>query len=85
MKIAKATSKALRKGLAVTVEVPAKGRVKVTATAGGRKVASGSANAKQAGKVTVKLTKVKKSLKGKTLTLKLTFNGDVTTKKLKVR
>jgi len=83
--IAKATAKALRKGLAVTVEVPAKGRVTVTATVGGRKVASGSANAKKAGKVTVKLTKVKKSLKGKTLTLKLSFSGSVVTKTLKVR
>jgi hypothetical protein len=83
--IAKATAKALRKGLAVKVEVPGKGRVKITATVGGRKVAGGSAVAKKAGAVTVKLSKVKKSLKGKTLTLKLTFNDVVTTKALKVR
>jgi hypothetical protein len=83
--IAKATAKALRKGLAVAVTVPAKGRVTITATVGGRKVASGSANAKKAGKVTVKLSKVKKSLKGKTLTLKSTFSGVVMSKTLKVR
>ena len=83
--IAKATAKALRKGLAVKVEVPGKGRVTVTATVGGRKVASGRATAKKAGTVTVKLSKVKKSLKGKTLTLKLTFSGTVVTKTLKVR
>ena len=41
--------------------------------------------AKKAGTVTVKLSKVKKSLKGKTLTLKLTFSGAVVTKTLKVR
>ena len=83
--IAKATAKALRKGLAVPVTVPAKGRVTITATVGGRKVASGSATAKKAGAVTVKLSKVKKSLKGKTLTLKSTFSGVVTSKNLKVR
>lgn len=83
--LSKATAKALRKGLAVSVEVPAKGRVTVTATVAGRKVASGSATAKKAGPVTVKLSKVKKSLKGKTLILKLSFSGTTVTKSLKVR
>ncbi len=83
--IAKVTAKSLRKGLPVTVSVPSPGKVSVTALVSGRKVASGRATAKKAGKVTVKLTKVKKSLKGKTLTLKLSFKGGTVTKTLKVR
>ena len=81
----KATAKALRKGLAVKVTVPAAGKVTLVATVKGRKVASGKATAKKAGTVTVKLSKVRKSLRGKTLTLKLTFNKQTTTKSLKVR
>ena len=81
----KATAKALRKGLAVKVTVPAAGKVTLVATVKGRKVASGKATAKKAGTVTVKLSKVRKSLRGKTLTLKLTFNKQTVTKSLKVR
>jgi hypothetical protein len=65
--------------------VPAAGKVKVVAAVRGRKVASGSSTAKAAGTVTVKLSKVRTSLRGKTLTLKLTFNKATTTKSLKVR
>jgi hypothetical protein len=85
LRISKATAKALRKGLAVSVEVPGAGRVSVVATVGGRKVASGSAAAKRAGTVTVKLSKVRKSLRGKKLTLKLSFSGVTVSKVLKVR
>jgi WD40 repeat protein len=82
--LGKVTAQKLRKGLAVRVSVPAAGRVSVKATAGGRKVASGSANAKRAGTVTVRLSKARVR-KGKTLTLKLTFNGQTVTKTAKVR
>ena len=81
----KVTAKALRKGLAVKVTVPAAGKVKLVASVKGRKVASGKATAKKAGTVTVKLSKVRKSLRDKILTLKLTFNQQTTTKSLKVR
>ena len=83
--LTKTTAKALRKGLAVKVTVPAAGKVTLVATVAGRKVASGKATAKKAGTVTVKLSKVRKSLRGKTLTLKLTFNKQTVTKSLKVR
>ncbi len=73
--LSKATATALRKGLAVTVTVPAAGRATLIATVAGRKVASGSATAKRTGTLTVRLSKVRKSLKGKILTLKLTFKG----------
>ena len=65
--------------------MPAAGKVTLVATVKGRKVASGKATAKKAGTVTVKLSKVRKSLRGKTLTLKLIFNNQTTTKSLKVR
>ncbi len=83
--LTKPTAKALRKGLAVKVTVPAAGKVSLVATVKGHKVASGKATAKQAGPLTVKLSKVRKSLRGKTLTLKLTFNNQTVTKALKVR
>jgi hypothetical protein len=83
--LSKATAKALRKGLAVRVTVPAAGKATLVATVRGRKVASGKATAKKAGTLTVKLSKVRKSLRGKTLTLKLTFNQETATKSLKVR
>ena len=47
--LTKTTKKALRKGLAVKVTVPGAGKVKLVATAKGKKVASGTATAKQAG------------------------------------
>ena len=81
--LTKTTKQALRKGLAVKVTVPGAGKVKVVATAKGKKVASGTATAKQAGIVTVKLGKVRKHVK--TLTLKLTFNNVTTTSSVKVR
>ena len=80
----KATAKALRKGLRVNVTVPAAGRATITATLKGRKVAAGSATAKKAGALTIKLTKVRQNLHGKTLTLKLDFGGSTATKTLKV-
>jgi hypothetical protein len=80
----KVTGKALRKGLAVKVTVPAAGKVSIAATVAGKKVAGGSTTAKQAGTVTVKLSKVKKSLKGKKLTLKLSFKDGIATKTVKI-
>ena len=68
----------------VTVPVAGQGD-SVTRSVNGRKVASGRATAKKAGTVTVKLSKVRKSLKGKTLTLKLRSTATATTKTLKVR
>lgn len=80
----KVTAKALKKGLAVRITVPAAGKVTVIATVSGRKVAKGTATAKQAGPVTVKLSKVKTSLKGKKLTLKLNFKDGRVTRTLKI-
>ena len=80
----KATTKALKRGLAVKVAVPGAGQVTIVATVAGKKVASGRATAKTAGTVTVKLSKVKKSLKGKRLTLKLSFKDTVTMRTVKV-
>ena len=85
LSLTKVTAKALRKGLVVKVAVPAAGKVTLVATVKGRKVASGTKTAKAAGTVTVKLSKVRKSLRGKTLTLKLIFNNQTATKSLKVR
>ncbi len=81
--LTKTTKQALRKGLAVKVTVPGAGKVKLVATAKGKKVASGTATAKQPGTVTVKLGKVRKKVT--TLTLKLTFNNVTTTSSVKVR
>ena len=81
--LTKTTAKALRKGLAVKVTVPGAGKVKLTAVAKGRTVATGTATARQAGAVTVKLGKVRNP--GKTLTLKLTFNKVTTSYAVKVR
>jgi hypothetical protein len=81
--LTRTTKKALRKGLAVKVTVPGAGTVKLVATAKGKRLASGTATAKQAGTVTVKLGKVRKNVK--TLTLKLTFNNVTTTSSVKVR
>jgi hypothetical protein len=77
IKLGKVT--ATRRGLAVRVTVPAAGRLTVKA-AGSR----GSATAKRAGTITVRLSKARVR-KGKTLTLKLTFNGEKVTKTAKVR
>ena len=81
--LTKTTRQALRKGLAVKVTVPGAGKLKLVARAKGKKVASGTATAKQAGTVTVKLGKVRKKVT--TLTLKLTFNNVTTTSSMKVR
>ena len=81
--LTKTTRKALRKGLAVKVTVPGAGKVKLVATAKGKPLASGTATAKQAGSVTVKLGKVRKNVR--TLTLKLTFNKVTTTSSVTVR
>jgi hypothetical protein len=68
----------------VKVTVPAAGKVSVTATVGRKVVATGRATAKHPGSVTVKLSKVKKSLKGKKLTLNLSFRGATLSKTLTV-
>src|SRR5262249_10973303 len=65
-------------GRNVTVTVPAAGRATLNATLKHRKVASGSATAKRAGTLTIKLSKTLP--KHKKLTLKLTFNHASVTK-----
>jgi hypothetical protein len=67
------------KGKVVTVTVPAAGKAKAVVTRKGKKVATGSATAKQAGTLTIKLNK---AIKGKGLTLKLSFSGKTIAKKL---
>ena len=67
------------KGKTVTVTVPAAGKAKAVITRKGKKLATGSATAKQAG--TLKIT-LNKAIKGKGLTLKLTFSKQTITKKL---
>jgi hypothetical protein len=79
-----ASAKALKKGMAVKVTVPAAGKVSVTATLGSKVLATGHATAKRSGSVTVRLSKVKKSLKGKRLTLKLSFRDATMSKTLTV-
>ncbi len=79
--LGKVTAAALRKGLAVKVTLPAPGKASLVASVKGKPVAS--ATVKASG--TVRLSKVRKSLKGKTLTLKLTFSGSSATKSVKVR
>jgi hypothetical protein len=97
---AKVTTKALGSGLALKVKLPEAGKVTVTATvpakAMGRKgkpvkIGTGSATAKRAGTVTVKLKltsaarKRLKKLKGAKLTLRFVQNGRVTTKTVALR
>jgi len=60
------------KGKTVTVTVPGAGKAKAVVTRKGKKVATGSATAKAAGTLSIKLNK---AIKGKGLTLKLTFSG----------
>ena len=83
---AKVTAKSLTSGLKITVG--AAGKVTVTATVGGKKVGSGSATAKAAGQVTVKLklTKAGRKLarKGKKVKLKVTQAGRTTTRTVKL-
>jgi hypothetical protein len=80
---AKASVKALKKGLKVKVAVPAAG--KVTVKLG--KVAKGTVTAKGAGTVTIKLSKVKSASKLKGSKLKLTVKQGATTlsRTIKVR
>ena len=83
---AKVTAKALTKGLTITVG--AAGKVTVTVTVGGKKIGTGSATAKGAGKVTIKLklTKAGRKLarKGKKVKLKVTQGGRSVTKTVKL-
>jgi len=83
---AKVTAKALTKGLAITVTAP--GKVTVIASVRGKKIGTGSATAKAAGKVTIKLklSKAGRKLarKGKKVTLKVTQGGRTTTKTVKL-
>jgi hypothetical protein len=89
------------KGLALTINVPAAGKVTVTGSIEakrlglkGRKaivVATGSASATKAGTVSVRLKltkqarKYRKRLKGATLVLRITHGGRTTTKRVKLR
>ena len=59
--------------------VPAAGKAKAVITRKGKKLATGTATAKQAG--TLKIT-LNKAIKGKGLTLKLTFSKQTISKKL---
>jgi hypothetical protein len=83
---AKVTAKALSAGLKITVGAP--GKVTVTASVGKKKVGSGSATARAAGVVTVKLklTKAGRKLarKGKKVKLKVTQGGRTVTKTVKL-
>ena len=69
------------KGKTVTVTVPAAGKAKAVITRKGKKLATGTATAKQAG--TLKIT-LNKAIKGKGLTLKLTFSKQTISKKLEL-
>jgi hypothetical protein len=84
---AKVAAKALTGGLKITVG--AAGKVTVTALVGKKKVGTGSATAKAAGTVTIKLklTKAGRKLarKGKKVTLKVTQAGRTTTRTVKLR
>jgi hypothetical protein len=97
---AKVTTKALGAGLAMKVKLPEAGKVTLTATvpakAMGRKgkpvtIGTGSALAKGAGTVTIKLKlnsaarKRLKKLKGAKVTLRFVQNGRVTTKTVVLR
>jgi hypothetical protein len=83
---AKVTAKALTKGLQLTVGAP--GKVTVMVMVGAKKVGTGSATAKAAGKLTVKvkLTKAGRKLarKGRKVTLKVTQAGRTTTRTIKL-
>jgi hypothetical protein len=67
------------KGKTVTVNVPGAGKVKLTATRKGKKLGTATAKAKHAGTVKIRF---KRALKGKGLTLRLTFNHTSVAKKL---
>ena len=75
---AKLTAKSLTKGFGLKVKVGAAGKVTITATVKRVVIATGSATAKGAGIVTVKLKlnaagrKARKRLKGKKATLRIT-------------
>jgi hypothetical protein len=88
---AKLTAKSLGKGFGVKVKVGAPGKVTITATVKKRVIATGSATAKTAGTVTVKLKlnaagkKQRKRLKGAKATLKVTHGGTTVTRTVKLR
>ncbi len=67
------------KGRTVTVTVPGAGKAKAVITRKGKKVATGTATARQAGTLNIRLNK---AIKGKGLTLKLTFSKRTISKKL---
>jgi hypothetical protein len=67
------------KGKTVTVTVPGAGKAKAVITRRGKKLATGSATAKSAGTLTIRLNKAPR---GKSLTLKLTFSGKTISKKV---
>jgi hypothetical protein len=87
---AKVTAKSLTgAGLGFKIKVAAAGKVTLSATVGGKPVGGGSATAKRAGTVTIKLklTKAGRKLvrKGKTLKLKVTHGGRSVTKSVRLR
>jgi hypothetical protein len=67
------------KGRVITLTVPSAGKAKLVVTRKGKKIASATATAQRAGTLSIKL---KTPLKGKGLTLKLTFSGKTVSKKL---
>jgi hypothetical protein len=87
----KLTAKSLTKGFALKVKVGAPGKVTITATVSKRVIATGSATAKAAGTVSVKLKlnaagrKARKGLKGKKATLRITHGGRSATRTIKLR
>ncbi len=76
---------ALVRGIVLTVQVAAPGKVTATGKVGGKTVARASAKAKRAGKVTLRLKATKAyrqrlgALKGKRLVIKVTAGGHSTT------
>lgn len=82
---------ALAKGVPIKVRVAGAGKVKLSGKVGRRVVATGSATAKRAGTVTVKLRltaaarKKPRRLKGKRMTLRVSHGGLTSTKSLKLR
>jgi hypothetical protein len=87
----KLTAKSLTKGFSLKVKVGAPGKVTITATVSKRVIATGSAIAKAAGTVSVKLKlnatgrKARKGLKGKKATLRITHGGRSSTRTVKLR
>jgi hypothetical protein len=88
---ARVKASALRRGIALRVKVAAAGRITAVGRVGGRVVARGSATAKRAGTVTVRVKATRKArkrlrrLRGKTLVLRVTAGGATATARRTLR